>query len=111
MKTYKWDKIKDTVASAVGRELADSFSPRGKEAAIAAVLCVIDEPARGDWRTRVEEIASAAEARILAWDVRLAGRLRDLFPEFFPPELRSGALAAEMDDSPGADWVVYRKGA
>ena len=40
------------------------------------------------------------------WDIRCAGRLRDLFPDAFPKSLRKGKLIAYMMDNENADWAI-----
>lgn len=38
------------------------------------------------------------------WDIRSVGRLRDLFPEAFPKNLRTGRIHAYINER--GDWVV-----
>lgn len=38
--------------------------------------------------------AGKAYERVMEWDVRRVGKLRELFPQHFPPSLRTGDLVA-----------------
>lgn len=42
--------------------------------------------------------------RIMAWDIRMVGRLRELFGGYFPPSLREGPLVAGYDEK--GNWEV-----
>jgi hypothetical protein len=50
--------------------------------------------------------ADKAYEVVMGWDVRSVGRLRDLFPYFFPENLQTGTLVASLED---AGWVVLAK--
>ena len=52
-----------------------------------------------------KEYADFAWSIIENWDVRMVGRLRDLFPQHFPHSLRKGQLVCEYDEQ--GDWAVY----
>lgn len=52
-----------------------------------------------------KEYADFAWEVIQNWDVRCVGRLRELFPQHFPPSLSKGSLVCEYDEQ--GDWAVY----
>lgn len=99
MTQAKWEKIK---ASAC--KIADTFiiGPTGYTFPTEAILDAIAERRRL-WES-VDALRAAARARIMSWDARCAPTLRDLFPNAFPPALRSGPLTVFMDER--GDWCV-----
>ncbi len=54
-----------------------------------------------------KEYADFAWSVIQNWDVRMVGKLREIFPQHFPPSLRKGGLVCEYDEA--GDWAVYVK--
>lgn len=40
-----------------------------------------------------------------AWDIRSAGRLRQIAPEAFPKGMRSGRMNADLDEK--GDWTLH----
>ena len=52
-------------------------------------------------------------ARVVdAWDIRLVGKLREICPEAFPKNLKTGSLECFLRDNKAGtdcDWVVERK--
>ena len=102
----KWETLKDTVA----REVRFSVV-QGKTAVrglILTDLVVTDfEAARG--RTNSEICTACGDKAwdiIQSWDIRAVGRLRDLFPECFPPSLRKGVLQCDFTDD---GWTVISR--
>lgn len=51
--------------------------------------------------------ADKAWDTIQSWDIRAAGRLRDLFPGAFPKSLQRGELEAGYDEA--GDWAIWKK--
>lgn len=106
----KWEVVKLTVA----REVFTRIQQCGGGDVVASMLVDLVasgfEVARG---RHSHEIATAyadkAFKHVMAWDVRSVGRLRDLFPGFFPPSLRSGELVCYMADNANSDWMVEKK--
>jgi hypothetical protein len=54
-----------------------------------------------------KEYADFAWTVIDNWDVRMVGKLRELFPQHFPPTLLKGDLICDYDVD--GDWAVYKK--
>ncbi len=52
-------------------------------------------------------LADAAYLRVMAWDVRCVGTLRELFPQHFPKTLLKGPLVAFIEDE-SDEWVVEK---
>ena len=106
----KWETLKQRVAAEVRTSIMNGADYwRYKEGAsepgwIAALRMSIAE--RRKWRDCIPELADAAYNRIMAWDVRCVGTLRELFPDAFPKSLRQGHLLAYMQDSKDNPWVV-----
>jgi hypothetical protein len=104
----KYEIIKERVAclvfSAIERGGMYGVGGANKyEAAVAAMFNAIAE--RQSFDASLKELAGKAYDVIMAWDIRMVGRLRELFPEFFPKSLSKGKLVAEYDEQ--GDWVIF----
>lgn len=97
----KWETIK---AKAVLEANAFTFGRTGYIFPAEAMLDAIAER-RSLWSS-VDALRALIAKRILAWDVRACSRLRELFPQAFPPGLRHGPLTAFLDEA--GDWVIDR---
>ena len=73
------------------------------DAAVAAMFNAVAERVRFD--DSLKALADRAADIILAWDVRMVGKLRELFPDQFPKSLQKGKLTADYDDD--GDWAVF----
>lgn len=105
----KWENVKERVALEVyaavlrgGQYGVGAGKPC--EAAVAAMFNAIAE--RIPFHESAKQLAGQAFDRVMAWDVRMVGKLRELFPGYFPKSLSKGKLIAEYDDA--GDWVVLR---
>lgn len=96
----KWDTIKKEVADGVASRLAQVR--RWEDAAkMLADIAVSATPGLSP-----ADYAEKAREAIMAWDVRAADRLRDLFPQEWPRRMR-GNLCAEPDGKGG--WDIWRR--
>lgn len=105
----KWEALKQRVAAEVRTAIIEGRDywqrDNDREAGwIGALRMSIGE--RRPWRECVDVLADAAYTRVMEWDVRCVGTLRDLFPAYFPKSLQKGRLTAYMQDSPSCPWVV-----
>lgn len=99
MPQARWENIKAS-ACKIGDTFA--FGATGYSFPAEAILDAIAE--RRTLDESLDALRLAIRKRIMAWDVRCAPTLRDLFPNAFPPALRSGPLVAFMDDA--GDWRI-----
>lgn len=105
----KYEALKARVAGDVYAAVAHNRSPGsnpslGMDAAAAALFDSIAE--RRPFEASRRELAEKCLHVVMAWDVRMVGKLRELFPDSFPPTLRTGSLVAVLDDA--GDWIVVR---
>lgn len=113
----KWDKVLGEVA---GRVYAQIIEARIWEIEAIILLdlmgCDFKLPdsvtKMSGWTHRGYDLrkiyADKALDVIMAWDIRMAGKLRELFPGHFPKSLRAGPLVAACDDD--GDWAIWAKG-
>ena len=103
----KWETIKQQV----GGQLRESILRGSGESYSLILVDLVDSnfaAKRGKASFEVITLyADKAQEVIDHWDVRMVGRLRELFPDFFPRSLKHGPLIAEYDDA--GDWQVYKK--
>ena len=106
----KWESLRNRVARFVdgifmesGNKTASGIDDR--DAAIAACMSCLQKSTT-DWQGEYDELREICHRRVMAWDVRMVGALRDAFPDAFPKRLKTGRLVAYMDDTADADWVV-----
>lgn len=90
----KWETLKDRV-TAVALQDATMLPYYALQDAHAE---------RRDWWTSHDELQLLIRKRIAAWDVRLVGKLRELFPQAFPRALRTKNLVAYLNDN--SDWII-----
>jgi len=98
----KWETVKQKVA----RDLYTGIMtrPDSGEIIFATVFDAMEK--RRPPRESIKALADAVYDRVMAWDVRCCAKLRELFPNAFPPSLQKGNLSAEYDE--GGDWVVFK---
>lgn len=106
----KFEAIKHQVATGLHRVILHGGDggppgpPLKYEAAMAAMFDSLAE--RRPFQASLEALANECRARVLNWDVRCVGKLRELFPDLFPPSLRKGPLVADYCDD--GEWMVER---
>lgn len=98
----KYETLKTKMAAAVGDRVHREASYIAKDASLTVSMDMIAE--RRTHAASREALVKEVEQRILNWDVRLVGQLRELFPKEFPTSLRKGQLLAEYDEA--GDWAV-----
>lgn len=103
----KWNKIKDTVARGVYTQIKDCRS-YDTMAVILIDKCLglgAKPKLCSNLHNEVfKEYADKAWDVVQNWDVRCVGRLRDLFPQHFPPSLLKGNLVACYDQD--GEWSI-----
>lgn len=97
----KWETLKKNIATQVHYQITTGWSFWCQIAWVALNEKIL-------WRDAVDRCANAAYDRIMNWDVRCVGRLRELFPEAFPKSLRNGNLMIYMADNENCDWMVEK---
>lgn len=101
----KWETLKKTVARGVFTAVQTDWSHW--DAILIDLLASNFEAKRGKPdHTLITDYANAAYERVMDWDIRLVGKLRDLFPQQFPPSLLKGNLVCEYDET--GDWCVNK---
>ena len=104
----KWDKILRNIAADV-RAAVLHMTGDTIGIILADLVASYYQVLRDEGKTHreaVEIYADKAYDHVMEWDIRACGRLRDLFPQFWPKSLM-GELVAEYDDD--GDWALYRK--
>lgn len=97
----KWDNLKKRVADGVYTRIVQGHSFDD----MASIL--LDHLAAGTLAQKgvdFPKYADHAWDTVMSWDIRAVARLRELFPYFFPRQLKTGGLVAFMDDD--GDWRV-----
>jgi len=104
-----WSKIKQRVKEDLRGQIT-CINPPFAERILIDLIGTDWEAAKGATREQmVAKYADAACAVIDKWDIRAIGKLRELFPGFFPPSLQKGDLIAEYADTDPSDWNVFVK--
>jgi hypothetical protein len=99
----KWDVLKKKIAADVYTMIVNN----GEYQAFALLDMTLAgfAPKKGvDSRMLILQYADIAEKFVLKWDIRMIGKLRDLFPGLFPKSLKEGTLVPDIDNN--GDWVV-----
>lgn len=104
----KWDNLKRDVAGYVYQVINEvRTADSGARILTDLISCDFDS-IRGQVN-HTHDIAriyaQKAHDVVMAWDVRLVGKLRDAFPDGFPPGLRNGRLGCELTDK---GWEVFK---
>lgn len=97
----------ENVLLSVSREVRIEILRGGNDyhAALAATFDSIAE--RRPFRKSLEALADQAETIILNWDIRRVGKLRELFPHYFPKSLQNKELICDYDAN--GNWAVFPK--
>ena len=100
----KYELLKERIAAEVCAALRSPapFSP-GMDVAIAALFD--SQAEHREFEKSHEALIRTVHYRIMRWDVRCVGRLRELFPDLFPKPLRKGPLWADYDND--GDWSIW----
>jgi hypothetical protein len=103
----KWETIKKRVKAGVRYMIYRSESPEILVAMLVDVLVSdFKVPGVSSLRELREVYADEACRMIDKWDIRMVGRLRELFPGSWPPSLQKGDLIGELDDS--GEWILRK---
>jgi hypothetical protein len=106
----RWERVKKEVASQVYNAVLSCAEPVTYTAILKDLIASDFSIKRGlSSAELVKSYADKAYEVVMAWDVRCVGRLRDLFPDYFPKDLRKSVLAAYMLDDGTNSWVVVPK--
>lgn len=97
----KYEQVKERVARGVYTQVLEL---RDQNAATYALMDAVAE--RRPHRASLQVFADKCYEIIMAWDVRCVGKLRELFPGYFPPSLK-GPLEAGYDAD--GDWAVWSR--
>jgi hypothetical protein len=76
----------------------------GNDANLAILFDAIAE--KRPVRASRQDLANKCYEVVMDWDVRMVGRLREIFPKYFPASLKKGKLVAYMADNEDCDWMV-----
>jgi len=100
----KYDKVKEHI----GRELYSTIIGGHDVNILATILldkCLSGRPKKAHSYETFKEYADFAWEVVQNWDIRCIGRLREIFPNYFPKTLQKGKLVAEYDDN--GDWCLF----
>jgi hypothetical protein len=106
----KWESLKRRVADEVGASVLRRANYGGVDAGELISALVFDSMAeRRPVAESTEALLALCEERVMQWDIRCAGRLRELFPWAWPRSMARGRLLVEIDES--GDWqiTVYKE--
>ena len=102
----KYEKVKEHI----GRELY-SMIIEGRDPNILATIlidkCLTGKPKKFRYCETWKEYADFAWGIVQNWDIRMIGKLREIFPYHFPKTLQKGNLVAEYDED--GDWAIFVK--
>lgn len=105
----KWDKVRQGVASELYTRIRDckmNLDEMLVDLLGSDFKVLRDLPSEEKCHFGIcQKYADQAYNRIMDWDVRCAGRLRDLFPSYWPKSLGRGKLVAGIGES--GDWEVW----
>ncbi len=102
----KWEPIKERIASLVYDAISQSRDWE-TDSIILVDLLSTDFGLlknRDSYELKVEYAKKAADV-INKWDIRMARKLFDLFPDYAPKSLRNKQLFAEYDND--GDWAIF----
>lgn len=98
----KWETVKKYVANGLAQTIIEC---RDWQIMTTILIDKLGDSQPAIARTACPVYAAKAREVIMAWDIRCAERLRELFPGYFPPSLRGPKrLIAEYDEA--GDWVL-----
>lgn len=103
--TYKWETIKDKAIDFVaGKSIWDCCYKNQVALVSLAMEATIGKDY--NWKKSTEELRQQAITIINNWDIRMAKKLVDLFPEIIPERLRDKPITCYMADNDNADWMI-----
>jgi len=106
----KWEPLRKRIACDLFHRVMSPDADAGVAALLASVFGRGEgEPWKKTWFSRLEELANEARDRVMKWDVRLAGRLLELFPEYIPKKYQGKSLTADLVTTRSGDeceWVL-----
>ena len=101
----KYDKIKKQVGQYVYTSTIE-----GRDWNTMAVILLdkvmTNKPKPAMHYESFKEYADFAYDTIQNWDIRMVGKLRELFPSYFPKTLQKGQLICEYTED-GEGWEVF----
>ncbi len=100
----KFDAIKRTIGQGVYSSIIEARD-WNVMACILLDKCLGPKPSAPQYCATFKEYADFAWNVIDNWDVRMVGKLREIFPQHFPKSLSKGKLICEYDEA--GDWAVY----
>ena len=100
----KWETLQKKVATDVSNSVITSHN--FSSITLDLVACNFETHKNKNTYQVIKSYADEVYKRIMSWDIRLVGKLRDLFPEYFPRSLRKGNLNLFIDES--GDWCVQK---
>ena len=105
MRIYKWERLKDAAAYIIG-SLHGTFLPTG--AGTYGLFQQIEQHMTGqpvkNWRDNAKEMIKKAQAICDNWDIRMAGKLLELFPDIIAKKYRGRSFTCDMDER--GNWCL-----
>lgn len=100
----KWEKVKDAVGSLIYTSIVNGNTDIMPQILIDNMF--MERPAKETIHhyKLFPKYADFSYNVVQKWDIRMAGKLRELFPDYFPKSLKNGKLVAEYDDD--GDWSI-----
>ena len=100
----KWEKVKKEVGGWVYSNIAEG---RDWETLSVILLdkCLTGQSKKCHSHDTFREYAEFAYQVIQNWDIRAAGRLRDIFPHYFPSNLKKGNLTCFLGEN---GWEIVK---
>jgi hypothetical protein len=96
----RWDKLQKRI----GAELYSSIIENRGNVMPQVAACFDAMAERRPPRESLKALAERVYQTIMHWDIRQVGKLRGLFPEYFPKSLRTGHLDCYIDEH--ENWVI-----
>jgi hypothetical protein len=104
----KWRKVQDHVIAWVRTGIIEGRSIDLMNAMLIDMLATdfeVRKQAGGQHWKMIQLYADKAEQIIRDWDIRMVGRLREIFPHALPVTLHKGKLVCGYDED--GDWEVF----
>lgn len=103
MKTYIWDNLKQRIA----RDVYSSINIYNQNAMTSILLEHLHNPTQ-DFRSECQKslayLKNKAYDIVMAWDIRMAKTLFNIFPNSVGKTLREGNIVADYDEK--GRWVL-----
>lgn len=108
MKIYRWERIRNEAAYELARLSGSWFAG---SAVYAGLFQSIEQQMTGQprksWRENAKEILEKAQDIIDHWDIRLAAKLIELFPNIIAKKYRGQEFTCDMNER--GDWCLCFK--